>query len=94
MKISILGAGNGGICSTADLKRKGHQVTLFDVPQFKENLEKIIENDNIITVQESDESRWQARIDLITDNIEEKKNKSAVVEGMIQEYMVKLKKGR
>jgi opine dehydrogenase len=41
MKIAILGAGNGGKAAAADLCLAGHEVRLFELPEFKENLELI-----------------------------------------------------
>ncbi len=41
MKIAILGAGNGGLAAAADMTLAGHEVRLFEFPQFKENLEPI-----------------------------------------------------
>ena len=41
MKIAILGAGNGGMAAAADMTLAGHEVRLFEFPQFKDNLEPI-----------------------------------------------------
>lgn len=41
MKLAILGAGNGGMAGAADMTLAGHEVRLFEFPQFKENLEPI-----------------------------------------------------
>jgi opine dehydrogenase len=40
-KITILGAGNGGQALSAHMAIKGCEVTLFEHPKFKENVEKI-----------------------------------------------------
>lgn len=39
--VAILGAGNGGITAAADLKRRGFEVRLFELPEFSKNLEGI-----------------------------------------------------
>ena len=33
-RIAILGAGNGGITAAADLKNRGKEVSLYELPQF------------------------------------------------------------
>mgnify|MGYP001825714706 FL=1 len=47
MKITIIGAGNGGKAMAADMTLAGHSVTLFEFPQFKENVEAIKEKGGI-----------------------------------------------
>lgn len=39
--VAILGAGNGGVTAAADLKRRGFEVRLFELPEFSNNLEGI-----------------------------------------------------
>ena len=41
MKIAVLGAGNGGYTTAADLTLAGHEIYLFEFDKFKENLEPI-----------------------------------------------------
>ena len=41
MKLAVLGCGNGGKAVAADMTLAGHEVNLFEIPQFKENLEPI-----------------------------------------------------
>lgn len=66
-KITILGAGNGGITAAADLKSKGFQIHLYEIPQFKHNLEGIIRNEGILLQEESGENFYS--IDLVTTDI-------------------------
>lgn len=40
-KIAILGAGNGACTAAADLILKGYDITLFELPEFKQNLDPI-----------------------------------------------------
>ena len=42
-KITIIGAGAGGSAIAADLTLAGWDVSLFEFPQFKENIEAIIQ---------------------------------------------------
>lgn len=37
--VAILGAGNGGITAAADLKSRGFEVRLYELPQFKESFQ-------------------------------------------------------
>lgn len=68
-KIAILGAGNGGITAAADLKSKGFQIHLYEMPQFKQNLEGIIKNKGVLLQDENGEHSYS--IDLVTTDIEE-----------------------
>ena len=38
MKFAVLGGGNGAHAMTADLSMAGHEVSMFELPQFKENI--------------------------------------------------------
>lgn len=42
-RVTIIGAGNGGKAAAVDLALQGKQVHLFEFPEFKSNLEEIIE---------------------------------------------------
>jgi opine dehydrogenase len=44
MKIAVSGAGAGGTAIAFDCVFHGHEVRLFDFPQFPENIENIAEN--------------------------------------------------
>jgi len=43
MRISILGAGNGGFATAAHLTQEGHTVTLYEIPEFESALSEIRE---------------------------------------------------
>lgn len=45
--ISIFGAGNGACTAAADLTLRGYDITLFELPEFKQNLEPIRERQGI-----------------------------------------------
>jgi len=47
MKIAVLGSGNGGMATAADMTLAGHEVRLFEFPQFKQNLHPILEKGGI-----------------------------------------------
>jgi opine dehydrogenase len=47
MKICVLGGGNGAHTMAADLSLQGFDVTLCELPQFKKNIEKVIETKSI-----------------------------------------------
>lgn len=68
-KIAILGAGNGGITAAADLKSKGFHINLYEMPQFKSNLEGIAKRGGISLGDEKGENFYP--IDLITTDIAE-----------------------
>ena len=48
LKIGIFGAGHGGVTAAADLTKSGHEVTLYQTRESGRNLEKIMENNEII----------------------------------------------
>jgi glycine/D-amino acid oxidase-like deaminating enzyme len=41
MRITIVGAGNGGLAAAADLSLRNFRVTLYEFPAFKGNIESI-----------------------------------------------------
>lgn len=66
--ISIIGAGNGGITAAADLQDRGFDVTLYEMPSFKQNLEGI-EKEGGIHFDDGQGSRF-IQIKSVTTNIE------------------------
>jgi opine dehydrogenase len=46
--IAVLGGGNGAHAIVADLTFAGYEVTLFEFPQFKSNVQKVLETREII----------------------------------------------
>ena len=38
MRVAVLGAGNGGVASAFDFAQHGHDVALYDRPEFGENV--------------------------------------------------------
>ena len=41
-KITIIGGGNGAFAAAADLSSRGFEVTLFEEPEFRSNIEKVL----------------------------------------------------
>lgn len=68
-RVAILGAGNGGITATADLKSRGFEVSLYELPQFSKNLEGIKQKGGILLKELNQESFYE--VDLITTDIEQ-----------------------
>ena len=46
-KVTIIGGGNGAFAAASDLTIRGHQGTLYELPQFAENLKEVIERGGI-----------------------------------------------
>lgn len=46
-KVTIIAAGNGGITAAADLRQKGFDVVLFDLPEKSHKLSAIIKNNGV-----------------------------------------------
>lgn len=69
MKVAIIGAGNGGKASAADLTLSGHRVNLFEFPEFEENIREIKDKGGIqlISVRRS----GFVKINKVTTNIRE-----------------------
>src|SRR5210317_1950616 len=41
MNVTVIGASNGGKAAAADMTLAGHDVTLFEFPQFEQNLVEV-----------------------------------------------------
>ncbi len=68
-RIAILGAGNGGITAAADLKNRGKEVSLYELPQFGKTID-LLKKAGKITVKEG-ENEFSAIPDLMTTDIGE-----------------------
>ena len=68
-KVAILGAGNGGITAAADLKNRGFEVRLYELPQFGRNLEQIKKKNEILF--KSEKGSQMVKPDVITTCIDE-----------------------
>lgn len=80
MRISVLGAGNGGCAVAADLTLKGHEVTLIKTSHavHDDNFQYMQEHDGEMTLNEFGTSST-ARIHKLTRDISELQNSEIVV---------------
>ena len=68
-RVAILGAGNGGITAAADLKIRGFEVSLFELPKFAKTIELLQQSEQLTL--KSDEGTTEVKIDLLTTDIAE-----------------------
>jgi len=47
MKVAVLGSGNGGLATAADWSLAGHEVRLFDFPEFTQQIEAVNANEGV-----------------------------------------------
>jgi len=76
VKISVLGAGNGGQTLSAHLAIKGFEVNLFEHPKFKENIKKIIKKRSI---KLTGALKGIGKLSVVTTNIEKAIKGTSVV---------------
>ena len=69
MRIAILGAGHGGHTMAADLSLAGHETTIYELPQYRQNLEGIRQRGGIELTGKA--RTGFARIALATTDIRE-----------------------
>src|SRR5690625_21413 len=69
LNITVMGAGNGGFAIASDLKLNGHNVTLYEFPEFSDNLLPIMQSGGIKITGVV--NNGFAVIDKITTNIKE-----------------------
>lgn len=72
-KFAVLGAGNGGLATSADLAVRGFDVSLWEHPDFKANITPIQEKGGIIleVAPKTPLESGFAKLKIVTDNIEE-----------------------
>lgn len=68
MKIGILGSGAGGCALAFDLSSSGHEVSIFDMPNYGENLEAIKKKGGIYSLSGDEEHFAKVRVE---DNIQD-----------------------
>lgn len=66
-KIAVLGGGHGAHMMAADMALKGHQVTMYEMPQYKDKMAKVFSTKEIQVVGEIQDV---AKLDNVTDDIE------------------------
>ncbi|WP_101773307.1 NAD/NADP octopine/nopaline dehydrogenase family protein [Peptostreptococcus faecalis] len=64
--VTIIAAGNGGITAAADLKDRGFDVILYDLPEKSHKLETIIENNGIL-LRYNGEEKFVSGVECSTD---------------------------
>ena len=69
MNIAVLGGGNGAHLMAASLTLKGHNVNMFEMPRFKEQITELLETRKIKIRRDGEEDT--AKLRLVTTNIEE-----------------------
>ena len=65
-KIAILGGGNGSHMMAADMKVKGHEVRMYEMPEFRENVTQLF---NTQTIEVSGIMKEKIKVDMVTDDI-------------------------
>lgn len=65
--IAVLGGGNGGHMTAADMKLKGHTVRFYEMPAFRHNLEQVFKTR---TIDVSGTIRETVVLDMVTDDID------------------------
>jgi len=66
--IAVIGAGNGGKASAVDLTLQGKRVRLFEFPEFKSNIEGLVEHP---TLTATGAVAGEGRLDLVTTDLSE-----------------------
>lgn len=79
-RITVIGAGNGGVTAAYHFSKIGHDVCLYDLPQFDTHIKAIGNNGGIKALDEFSEVKLILpgfeEIDCVTTNIEEAVNYS------------------
>ena len=65
--IAILGGGHGAHTMAADLKNRGLNVRLYEMPQFRDNITRLFET---ATIEVTGAAQFRAKLDLVTDDID------------------------
>ena len=65
-KIAVLGGGNGAHSLAADMAIKGHLVNMFEMPCYKQNMQRVFETFNI---EVTGVLKGVAKLNLVTDDI-------------------------
>jgi opine dehydrogenase len=68
-RVAIIGAGNGGITAAADLKNRGKEVALYELPEFGKTIDELKKAGSISVLEES--GQFDVKLDLMTTDIEE-----------------------
>lgn len=87
-KITIIGGGNGAFAAASDLTIRGHQVTLFELPQFSSSITGVIERGGIDleTMESTGLKGGFAKLHKITTDIEEALAASDIIMIVVPSY--------
>src|SRR5438105_4898847 len=77
MKVAVIGGGNGGYATAADVTLRGHEVALFDFPEFAANVKTVSDRGGIEIGGGA--SKGFAKISLATTNIKQALDRAGVV---------------
>ena len=77
MEVTIVGAGNGGKAAAADLTLAGHEITLFEFPEYAGNLQPIIKKGGLDLIGVG--RTGFAKLKAITSIIEEAVNFAEII---------------
>lgn len=75
--IAVIGAGNGGFATAADLALGGACINLFDFPEYRQNIEALYENKTIVI--DGHARTGKAILNIVTSNIAEAVNGAHVI---------------
>ena len=81
MRVTIVGAGNGGLAAASDLSLRNFNVTLYEFPEFAENIERIRKNGviGLSTLPSTGLSGGFARPDRITTDMDEALHNAEII---------------
>ena len=66
-RVAVLSGGNGGHMMAADMKLKGHEVRLYEMPRFRQNVEMLFDTKTITVTGVISE---KVTLDMVTDDID------------------------
>ena len=87
-KVTIIGGGNGAFAAASDLTIRGHQITLYELPQFAKNLEEVSQRGGIEleAFENNGLTGGFAKLYKITTDIEEALAESEIVMIVVPAY--------
>lgn len=88
-KVTIIGGGNGAFAAASDLTIRGHQITLYELPQFAKNLEEVSQRGGIEleAFENNGLTGGFAKLYKITTDIEEALAESEIVMIVVPAYL-------
>lgn len=75
MKVTIFGTGNGGLTAAYHLSKMGHEICIYDFPEFQTQCEAVRQAGGIHAAEKEDDSKMLLdgfqKISLVAENMEE-----------------------